>query len=241
MIFDMSAFSLLIGLGATLGLWQVARSAPLNQAGRWVDSALGVLVGMLLGARLGYVGLHPAYYAAHPWEWAQLWMGGFALWGAVAGGLLAAVVVAVLLERSMLRVLDTVAPLFPPLAVLGWLGCYTAGCAYGPALAPGAWLGLPAVDESGQVLSRFPLQIFAALVLLGYNWAVMALLPRRSRPGQYAALVGLGLAAVMFCVAALSAEPAPFWGSFTPDAWAALAIGGLSVMMLVIGFLVRKR
>ena len=232
----MSAFSVLIGLGATLGLWQVARSAPLNQAGRWVDSGLGVLVGMLIGARMGYVGLHPAYYAAHPWEWAQLWMGGYTAWGAAAGGLLAAGLLAAALRRSFLLVLDGMAPLFPPLAVLGWLGCSLAGCAYGPVMGPGAWLALPLVDESGQVAARFPLQLLAALVVLGYNWGLAALLPRHTAPGRYAALVGLGLAGALFGVAALSAEPAPVWRGLSPDGWAAVGVTVVSVGTLILSF-----
>ncbi len=245
MIFPMSAFSLLIGLGATLGLWQVARSAPLNQAGRWVDSGLGVLVGMLIGARMAYVALHPAYYAAHPGEWVQLWLGGYTAWGAAAGGLLAAGIAAALLRRSFLLVLDGMAPLFPPLAILGWLGCTLAGCAYGPAMGPGspqggheawAWLALPVADESGQVATRFPLQIAAALLVLGYNWALAALLSRRAAPGRYAALVGLGLAGALFGVAALSAEPAPAWRGLSPDGWSAVAIAVVSVGVLILSF-----
>ena len=72
----MSTFALLLGLGATLGLWQVARQSPPRQVGRWVDVGLAVLAGMLLGARAAYVVLHPAYYATHPGEWWHLWQGG---------------------------------------------------------------------------------------------------------------------------------------------------------------------
>jgi prolipoprotein diacylglyceryltransferase len=241
MIFAMSAFSLLIGLGATLGLWQVARSAPLNQAGRWVDSGLWVLAAMLVGSRLGYVALRPAYFSAHPGEWAQLWLGGFTVWGAAAGGLLAAALIALIMRRPFLWVLDGVTPLFPPLLVLGWLGCVSAGCAYGPAVAPGSFLSLPSADESGQVLPRFPLQIGAALLLLGYNWALIMLLPKRPRPGRYAGLAGLGLAAVLFIVTALSAEPTPLWGPLSPDGWAALAMGVLSLAVLAISLLRNNR
>lgn len=237
----MIPFSLLIGLGASLGLWQVARGAPINQTGRWVDTGLGVLAGMLLGARAGYVLLRPAYYAAHPGEWLQLWMGGYSAWGAVAGGLLAAGIAALLLRKPLPRVLDAVAPLFPPLAVLGWLGCLLGGCSYGPGLASGAGLALPTVDEWGQVLPRFPLQIAAALVLVGYNWGVAAVLPPRATAGQRAALVGLGLAAVQFFGALLSAEPVPLWNGFSYEAWAALVLGGLSLALAIYAFWPRKK
>ena len=196
---------------------------------------------MLVGARAGYVLLRPAYYAAHPGGWLQLWMGGYSAWGAVAGGLLAAGIAALVVRKSLPRVLDAVAPLFPPLAVLGWLGCFLGGCAYGPVMASGAGLALLTVDEWGQVLPRFPLQIIAALVLVGYNWGVAAVLHPKAFAGQRASLVGLGLAAVQFLGALISAEPVPLWNGFSYEAWAALALGGLSLALGIYAFWPRAR
>jgi prolipoprotein diacylglyceryltransferase len=227
----LSLFAILIGGGASLGLWQVARAAPERQAGRWVDAGLGVLGGMLLGARAAYVSQHPAYYAARPWEWLQLWQGGYSAWGAIPGGLLVVAIVALLIKQSFPLVLDRLAPLFPPLAILAWLGCAANGCSYGPALAPGTILAVPLVDEWGQVLPRFPLQFTAALILLGYNWVITFVLPGQTVPGRRAALTGLGLAIVQWIVAILSVEPAPFWNGLSYDAWAALALGMLSLIL----------
>ena len=137
--------------------------------------------------------------------------------------------------------LDAVAPLFPPLAVLGWLGCFVRRLRVRPGLAPGAGLALPTVDEWGQVLPRFPLQIAAALVLVGYNWGVAAVLPPKAFAGQRAALVGLGLAAVQFFGGLLSAEPVPLWNGFSYEAWSALVLGGLSLVLAVYCFLAKKK
>lgn len=227
----MSLFAILIGAGASLGLWQVARAAPERQAGRWVDAGLGVLGGMLLGARAAYVSQHLTYYTAQPWEWLQLWRGGYSVWGAVPGGLLVAAIIAFLTQQSFARVLDRLAPLFPPLAVSGWLGCAAAGCGYGPALAPGTFLSVPLVDEWGQVLPRFPLQYTAALILLGYNWGITLILPGWMVPGRRAALTGVGLAVVQWIVAVLSAEPVPLWNGLSYDAWGALALAMLSLIL----------
>ena len=207
----MFTFALLLGLGASLGLFQVARAAPEREVGRWVDAGLGVLAGMLLGARAAYVGQHLAYYGAHPGEWLQLWQGGFSAWGALPGGLLAAGIAALIMEKPLAQALDRLAPLCAPLAVLGWLGCSAAGCGYGPVMPTGAFPGLPGLDEWGRVQPRFPLQAAAALALLGYNWGVALALPARSFAGQRAALTGLGLAAVQLAAALISAEPAPRW------------------------------
>jgi prolipoprotein diacylglyceryltransferase len=212
-------------------LWQVARTVPERQVGRWVDAGLGVLAGMLLGARAAYVSQHPAYYAAQPWESLQLWQGGYSIWGTIPGGLLVTIIVAWLIKQPFALVLDRLAPLFPPLAVLGWSGCAASGCSYGPSLPPGTILAMPLVDEWGQVLPRFPLQFAAALILLGYNWLITLILPGWTVPGRRAALTGLGLAVVQWIVAVLSAEPVPLWNGLSYDAWAALALGALSLIL----------
>lgn len=232
----MSTFALLLGLGASLGLWQVARSAPAHQAGRWVDVGLAVLAGMLLGARAAYVGLHFNYYLAHPGEWLQLWQGGYLAWGAFPGGLLIAACAALLLDKPLTLVLDRLAPLVPPLAVLGWLGCLAAGCAYGPPLAG----GLPAPDEWGRLLPRFPLQLTAALVLLGYNWGVARVLPANAPAGRLAALTGLGLAAVQFSAGLVAAEAAPLWYGLPYEVWSAAALAALSFVLAGFAFWPKK-
>lgn len=232
MIPAMTLFAFLIGLGASLGLWQVARTAPVNQTGWWVDAGIGVLVGMLVGARLAYGSIHPAYFAARPLEIFAIWQGGLSGWGAVAGGLIATFGAAPLLRQPLRVTLDRLCPLVTPLAVLGWLACGQAGCAYGPQLAAPAWLGLPMPDEWGRVLLRFPLQPIAALLLLGYNGLIAAALAGPLKVGLHAALTGLGLAAVQLGAALLSAEPGPAWFGLGYDAWAALALAGASLGLL---------
>ena len=236
----MTSFALLIGLGASLGLWQVARTTPEDQTGSWVDAGLGVLAGMLLGARAAYVALHPAFYAAHPGEWYRLWLGGYSAAGAVAGGVLAAGIAALLMRTSLPALLDAISPLFPPLVVLGWLGCAAVGCGYGPEMGIASWMAVPVPDEWGQVMARFPLQFSAALIFLVYNWVVAAVLTGRSFPGQRAALVGLGLAGVQFSAALLSAEPVPLWRGLSYEAWAALGLGVFSLGLGVYAFWPRK-
>jgi prolipoprotein diacylglyceryltransferase len=233
MIPAMTLYALLIGLGASLGVWQVARAVPASQAGRWVDASLGVLAGALVGARLAYGSAHPAYYAAHPLELAAVWQGGLSGWGAVIGGLIAACAAAAFLRQPLLLVLDRTFLLAAPLAVSGWLACGQAGCAYGPRLAESAWLGLTLPDEWGQLAARFPLQWIAALLLLGYNGGIAALLPRPAKTGLRAALMGLGLAAALWAVARFTAEPGPAWNGWLLDAWVALGLAAFSLGLLV--------
>ncbi len=225
-----------MGLGTSLGLWQVARLAPAHQAGRWVDVGLATLAGMLLGARAAYVAVHCAYYLSHPGDWLRLWQGGYLACEAFPCGLLVVLLAAAWLEKPLPQVADRLAPLLVPPAVLGWLGCLAAGCGYGPPLAG----GLPALDEWGRTLPRFPLQLTAALVLLGYNGAVARVLPPDAPPGRRAALTGLGLAAVQFSAGLVSAEPAPLWFGLPYEAWSAVALAALSFLLAGYAFWPRK-
>jgi prolipoprotein diacylglyceryltransferase len=237
----MTIFALLVGLGASLGAWQVSRAARPGWEGRRVDAALGALAGMWIGGRAGYVGIHPAYYAAHPGEAWLPWGGGLTAWGALAGGLLAAGLAALALRRSLPDTLDGLSPLLPPLAVMGWLGCAAAGCAYGPAMAAGSFLAMPLPDEWGALAPRFPLQFAAALALVGYNGLAAAFIPPRAPAGLRAGLTGFGLAGIQFAGMLLSAEPAPRWNGLSYDAWAALILAALSLILMILTLWPRPR
>ena len=235
----MTAFSFLAGLGASLGLWQVTRTAQPQHMRRLADYGLVVLVLALAGARLFYVGLHAAYYAPRPLEALQFWQGGFSWPGAAAGGLLGMALLALVRRRSFAWLADGLAPLIGPLAVGLWLGCWQAGVVYGAALAPGACCGVPTPDETGAVALRYPLQVLCALGLLVYLWLVDRLmeprrgrnarLEQRTRQGLRAALFGLGLGLDLLAASLLRADPVPSWGPLHFDTWCALGLAALSL------------
>ena len=236
----MTAFSFLAGLGATLGLWQVARTAQPQHVRRLADYGLVVLLVSLVGARLFYVAIHASYYAAHLLEAFAFWQGGFAWPGAAAGGLLAAGLLALVKRRSFVWLADGLTPLLGPLAVGLWLGCWQAGVDYGSALPATAWWGVPAADETGTISLRFPLQLLCALGLLLYLWLVDRLtaarpgqkprLERRARPGLRASLSWLGLGLDLLAASLLQADPTPSWGPLRVDTWCAIALVALSLL-----------
>ena len=231
------SFSFLAGLGASVGLWQVTRSAQPQHVRRLLDFGLITLLAALLGARAFFVGLHGAYYALHPLESLQLWQGGYSWPGAAAGGLLAMAVIALVKHRSAGWLADGLAPLLGPLAVGLWLGSWQAGLVYGAPLPMGS-MGIPSVDESGLVSLRVPLQMLCALGLVAYLWLVDQILAslagRSHHPGLKASLFGLGLGLDLLAASLLRADPVPQWGSLGFDTWCALGL----VALCVIGFLV---
>lgn len=224
----MNAYSMIIAAGAVLGLVQVARHTPRKEIVAWLDMALVTLVGVLVGARLNFVGMHLDYYRSRPLEVAQVWLGGLDWPGAAAGGLLAVLGIAFVMRLPLRQVADRLANLAPPLGMAGWLGCWLVGCAYGFETTV---LGLRTMIEDGSFSVRFPVQLLAALSLLCYYAWLEIGVSRPLRAGRRAALIGLGLAVNLLVFSFLRADPAQLWGGLRADSWAAAFLG---ILMLVL-------
>jgi prolipoprotein diacylglyceryltransferase len=97
-------FSLWIGLGAALGLcwmalqsptapWRKGRAAGIPSERGWyahLDAGLWALLGGVVGGRAVYAAAAWPYFAAHPLEIPQVWLGGLSGPGAAAGAVLGA-------------------------------------------------------------------------------------------------------------------------------------------------------
>jgi len=231
-----SAFAFLVGLGASLGLWRVIQRVPRWQAARWMNSALITLLGTLLGSRIVFVAFHTSYYAAHGLEAVEIWKGGLAWPGAVAGGLLGLLIVAWIWRLPFALLADRLIPLASPLAIAVWLGCWQSGVAYGVRLPPGAWWGIPSRDETGAVYTRFPVQPLAALTLVIFFWWLDLRSFPRERPGRLASLAGLGLAVNLLIFSILRADPSQLWIGVRPEVWIALGLSLFCLLAYVLTF-----
>jgi phosphatidylglycerol---prolipoprotein diacylglyceryl transferase len=224
----LNGFAIVLGLGAALGLLRVSR----QRSGQWLDAGLLVLLGALLGARLGYVLVHLPYYAAHPAEILALKAGGLSANGAVLGWGLGLALAALIFRVRFLRLADWLYPLLPPLAVTGFLASWLAGVAYGPQLPAGTWWGIPAPDESGLAALRWPLQPAAALALLVFYWLMeqLILLPRPS--GWLFSLAASWYIVIDLVVSLLRADPQPAWGALR-----LATLGDLVALIFSLGLL----
>jgi phosphatidylglycerol---prolipoprotein diacylglyceryl transferase len=218
----MNWYALIIGLGASLGILEVVHNAPPGQVQRYVDAALLCLFASLAGARLVYVTLHSSYYGVHLQEAWQLWQGGLSAPGAMAGGLLAAFCLAKVMHVSFFKFADILAPMLAPLAVAVWLGCWTAGVAYGLPAPVGSWWGVSALDETGVALPRFPLQLIAAFCLAVFLGRIEFAYKPFKLAGQKACLITLGINSVYLAATFLMGDPAPRWLSLRPESWMAI-------------------
>jgi phosphatidylglycerol:prolipoprotein diacylglycerol transferase len=230
-----NAFSLLIAIGAAVGLVLLVRSVPEGEAGRWLHGGVIALLAGLVGARLGYALLLEYYYDTHPLEIAQVWQGGLAWPGALAACLLALGLIALAWRYPLGLVVDRLAGAAFPVAAAAWIGCWLVGAAYGRELPAGTWYGLMVTDETGLSALRFPTQpLAAACLVLSY-----LLLPR-NRPGRalrpglagWSALMVLGLNLLVFSL--LVDIPGQRWGEQRLETWAALALAALAAFVLYL-------
>lgn len=226
----MTYYSWLLGLAAAAGLALSGWIAAPEWERPTVESGALLVLGTVLGGRADYILRHWSFYREHLIEALNPGAGGLAWPGAVMGALLFFLVYALTSRTSIPDLADHLLPLAAFLVVAAWLGCWMAGCAYG---LQTTGLALPAVDESGAVTGRFPLQLPGVLLgLAGFGLAEW-LQTRRVQPGLpafVAAFVNLG---VLFGVSFYQADPGRFWYGWRFDAWAALIFIGLALLGLL--------
>lgn len=223
-------FSLLLGFGASLGLAWVIWRVPQKEREPLLIAGLWVLLGALIGARAAFIITNAAYFAARPQEIFQIWQGGLSWTGAVIGALLILLLVAYLQRTSPGALADRLLPLALTLSVSGWLGCWLSGCAYG-AESNMAILSVPAMDESGTLRLRFPLQMLTAALLTLCFTLLERLRVDLPRPGQFASLGLALLCGLQFAASFLRADPALLWRHWRVESWAAL---GCTLLMLIL-------
>jgi len=182
------SYTVALALGMIVGIWVTCHGARARLVDRTVilDGGFWVLLGGLVGARMGYVLENWAYFAAPLGEAVDLRGGGLSWHGAWLGGAVAAALWYALRCRFRSRLpdwrvlLDIAAPGFALGSAFGWAGCLLAGACYG-AEAEGVraslgWLTGHLPDIYGVEQVRFltqPLMIGWALLL----WGILLLRP----------------------------------------------------------------
>jgi prolipoprotein diacylglyceryltransferase len=162
-----------IGLGALA--WHGWREEDRHT--RWLDAGLVTIAAGLIGGRLEHVLIHGLYFAEHPEQILQVWLGGLEWHLAVGFGLGALAWVCRRWKIDFREVAGVLALIAPLGAALIFGGCWLAGCGYGQEVAsladypPGVAAELP--DMFGIVAPRLNSQLFgvaASLVVLGFSY-----------------------------------------------------------------------
>lgn len=233
-------FAVLAGFSAAIGLWRVYRALPAQQPVSMLIAALCSLVGALAGARAGYVLSHSQYFSLHPQKAWLFWQGGLNAFGALAGAILSALLVIILLRSRVLPGLDLMSLMLLPVSTLIWLGLWYEGVAYGKTLPGGSFFGINSPDEAGMLTTRFPLQLTAALSLMLFL-ILIEYFTKNSRPGLRFSLLGLGFSTHTLIFSVFRADPVYQAAGVAIDSFFSLLFAVIFALTALILMLVAGR
>lgn len=220
-------------------------------SGLAVDLALAALVGGILGARLLYVLLDLPQFAGNPLSAFRVWEGGLSFHGGLAGGLLAAYLLARRRRLHFPTLLDAGAPAIALGYALARIGCFLNGCCFGGhcqsfwgvRFAPGseaaAWsLGLPPGQPAttwGEPL--YPAQLLASFLAIVIFFILVLMRRLFARPGHlfmfFLALYGVERFVVEFWRHGASGRPFALLPALTVAQVASLVLTAGAVVFLV--------
>ena len=212
-------------IGWWLGLRRIKQGAAPITRQQLDDLLFLIVLGVILGGRLGYVLFYkPGYYASHPLEIFAIWQGGMSFHGGLLGVMLAMVFAARRSKVDWLRLMDFLAPLCPPGLAAGRLGNFING------ELPGRVTDLPwgMVFRGAGDAPRHPSQLYQfaleGVVLFVLLWWFSS----KPRPrGQVSAMFLLGYGVLRF-IAEFGREPDAFLGylalGLTMGQWLCLAM-----------------
>ncbi|MFW2588654.1 prolipoprotein diacylglyceryl transferase [Sagittula sp. SSi028] len=224
------------------------------------DLLTWIILGVILGGRLGYVFFYNAgYYLAHPAEILMVWQGGMAFHGGLIGVVVAAWIWCLRNRAPVLSTADMLALATPPGLLLGRVANFINAELWGrPTDAPwGVIFPGPAAQNCGQAVgelcARHPSQLYEAGLeglLLGVVLLILAARGALRRPGTIAAVFFIGYAAARIFVEFFR-QPDEQFTSATDSVGYAIEFAGagitqgqlLSTAMIAAGllFLIRSR
>lgn len=238
-----STYGVMVTLGFLLGLWMTVRLG--RKTGLDPDTVvnLGIYVALaaLIGAKLLMIVADAGYYFRHPAELFTLTT--FRAGGIFFGGLIAALLVALLYLRRRglpgLVVADTFTPGLALGHAIGRMGCFLAGCCWGQRC------DLPWAVTFTNPLARemfgtplwiplHPAQLYESVAVLALFVVVYRRFHRPHGPGRLIGLYLTGYAVVRFLLEFVRAhdESNPLLGPLVFQQWLALALLAAGVWLM---------
>ncbi len=234
---EIRAFTAWIGSGVAVGIGIILLTALRRQQRLmpWFDAATNAVIGGVIGARAFHVWLNWFYFSAHTDQIIALNSGGLDWHGAVVGGLLGALLVAVASRLPFSPLLDAFALALPIGAITTWLACAATNAGYGLEVWTLAdypsWLVTESPDGYGIVAPRLnlpPIGIALAVIML---LLVIALAGLHRLAGLRLwlalSLYSLGMAVIDF----FRAEYVPLWFGRRADQVLDLALSLAAILI----------
>lgn len=201
--FNITSWGLMVVLGFLVGLWIIQREGKRRglDTDNIYDLALYILVGGILGARLGWFiteGLGSGFAQLF-----KIWDGGMVWHGGILGALLAAFIYIKIKKLNFWKYIDVVAIGVPLGHAIGRIGCYLAGYHLGKETTV-PW----AVNYMGQLLHPIPL--YEIIALLGIFGLMFSLRKKKFFDGALFSIYILSYAVIRFFLDFLRADPTYF-------------------------------
>ncbi|MFH1305032.1 MAG: prolipoprotein diacylglyceryl transferase [Candidatus Omnitrophota bacterium] len=124
------------------------------------DCFVAILIGGIVGARAMYVTANWPEYAHSPLSALRFYEGGLIFQGGLIAAVITAVVVTRIKKLSFWKITDLMAPYIVLGQAIGRIGCFLNGCCYGR-IVQRAGITFPQ-----EAVMRFPTQIYSSLFLL---------------------------------------------------------------------------
>ncbi len=193
-------YGLIVLTAIFVGIWLGVREAARKgfKAEDLYDASIWLILGGLAGARLFHVLDHWSdEYAADPIRALYVWEGGLAIWGAVIGGLVVAVILARRYGWRLPKLLDAAAPALVLAQAIGRLACIITGDAMGkPTTGPfGFAYSSPNAMVPQLGVYYTPMPVYEIVANLGI-FALLWQLRKRNWPDGLLFLVYLSLYSV---------------------------------------------
>jgi len=229
-------FSMIIALGVIIGIIWSSFWSSSNHFRRVFVSGTWALIGGFLGAKIGYLGVNWAFYWANPDQILTYPFGGLVWPGSLIGGVLGLWLFSLVFRSDFWVLADSLVPLLISIVIVSWLGCWMDGCAYGS--IGSKWLSVPAKDEWGNLMERWPVQLIGAVttLFLGLGLDVVRRQKWMHHSGRIAFFALFVLGVEFYWLSFLRADPTMRWEGQRLDTWAALSMITVSGFSFLLSF-----
>lgn len=210
-------------LGAMIH-WSILGRHENRPAGFASDMAFWIMVGGIVGARIGYIAGNLEYFIENPVNIVRIDEGGLVFYGGLIGCVLVVLLMAYRQKESVWSLADfTVSPL--PLGhALGRVGCFLNGCCYGVETECPV-----AVEMQGGL--RHPVQLYSVALNLGLYLALIWLYPRRQRKGSVLMVYCLVYPLIRFLLEFMRGDPRTRLMQLTSAQYVSVAIFIMGILL----------
>lgn len=186
-------------------------------AGFWSDMAFWIMIGGILGARIGYILGNLDYFLAEPLKVIRIDEGGLVFYGGLIGCVLVVILLARRQREPVWSLADFAVGPLPLGHALGRIGCFLNGCCYGSETS------CPVAVHMQDAL-RHPVQLYSFALNIALYIFLLWLYPRKRRDGEVLMAYCLIYPVLRFSVEFLRGDPRVHFAGLTSAQIVSIAI-----------------